>query len=188
VRLPALRATLGRERAASGGLEDGARVAALEEEIGKAERDYGAVLQELERSYPRYFELKRPKRLTLQEVQRLLSDEEAVLSYLVTARSTGLWVIAKRKVTFTVLPIGQRELARATVRFSDSFAEIVRRFGDLYAPSHQDLTEIFGLYDPAVAHRLYVDLVQPVAAALKGKSLVYLAPDDVLYKLPSMRC
>ena len=30
--------------------------------------------------------------------------------------------------------------------------------------------------------------VQPVAAALKGKSLVYLAPDDVLYKLPSMRC
>jgi len=87
-------------------------------------------------------------------------------------------------VSFAVLPLGQRELARATVDFSGSFAEIVRRFARLSSPDYAAFAEVFGLYDPAVAHRLYRALVQPVAAALKGRRLVYLAPDDVLYKLP----
>lgn len=184
VRLQALHASLGDARATPDGAADGARTAALNEEVRLAERDYAELLQELERSYPRYFELKRPKPLALAEVQRLLGDDEAVLSYAVTASATGLWVLTRRDVSFTVLPWGQRELAGATVPFSNSFAEIVRRLGALYRPSREEVAALFALFDPAAAYRLYRALVQPAARALEGKRIVYLAPDDVLYKLP----
>lgn len=142
----------------------------------------------MERRYPRYADLKKPKPLLIKDVQKLLAPDEAALSYFVTPSRTALWAITRENVDFVVIPFSRDKI----IEQSNEFCTVLSAIADLIANECRSgkkfdedyLKRVFALYSVDNAHGLYERLVLPVERILQSKRVVYLALDDHLYKLP----
>lgn len=162
----------------SGGID----TSKLLEDARQRRRD---IREELVRKYPRYADLKKPVLPTLQDVQALLGPEEAVLSYFVTPGRTGRWTITREKIAFSMIPLDRDTLIRQCEDFRRVFNAVPALFSGL-VPGRGDkrARRMLSLYSTQAAYRLYNILVGESAALLENKTMVYLALDDLLYKLP----
>ena len=139
----------------------------------------------LVKDYPRYADLKKPKPLGIEDVQKLLRTDEIVLSYFITPGRTGLWTITRENASFAVIPLSRETLISQTETFRRALSEIpdVLSRSDP-ANGKKQVRLAFSCYDPDTAHALYKILVAPAEPLLKTKPQVYLALNDLLYKLP----
>jgi len=163
--------------------------AALDKELARAGEALRRAQEEVRQKYPRYADLKNPRALSFKEIQGLLQPNEAVLSYFVTPHRTALWALNRERVELAVLPLGREALQKKTRPLTEMLPALA---GSLvtYASAPDSLQagrrlqEQFAAFDLTAAHSLYQDLVAPVATVLAGKRLVFLAPDDFLYRVP----
>ena len=164
---------------------DATRIQALRERSGNEEARRRLVRSRLEKEYPRFADLRNPKPLQVRDVQQLLSADEVVLSYFVTPSRTGLWAITRENLEFKTLPLTREEIIQRSERFRRGFSEVARAISRMApAVSDEQFRALFSEFRCDDGYELYKSLVLPVEPLLRSKSFVFLALDDLLYKLP----
>ena len=109
------------------------------------------------------------KPLEIGEVGSLLTEQSALLEYLVSDDAVLLYVFTKSndQVTFKTykINVGREELNRRIARFRQKLAER----NVLFAADSQSIYDL---------------ILRPAAAQLAGKTLLTIVPDDGLWELP----
>jgi tetratricopeptide (TPR) repeat protein len=146
-------------------------VKSLEKQISKVEKTLTDLEKEIEVKYPRYADLKRPKPLTVEELQAILKPDETILSYAVGKEKLTAFVITKKSFKLIEIDSKREDLSKLVKNFRKGLEDI----------SALDELEAF---DPEMAYKLYQKLFQPLSSELKGVTKLYLSADDVLYTLP----
>ncbi len=160
---------------------DPAESQALNIRLGKLRLAHQGLQDSLRTRYPRYIDLKMPKPMRIQDVQALLEPDEAALSYFVMPRRAALWAITRDTVDLFLLPHSREELIQQSESYRRTFARIA---DELQHSTEASMRQVFLSHQAEPAHALYRNLVAPAEARLRGKRHVFLAPDDLLYKLP----
>lgn len=152
--------------------------------LDQAKQDRQTLQSRLMRTYPRYADLRTPKPLRIEDVQELLTPDEAALSYFVTPTKTALWALSRDKTAFAVIPLSRKTLMQKSEIFRKTFANILPEWVESAETGNETRLRDALTYPVAQAYTLYKTLVAPVEQILQAKRTVYLAPDDLLYKLP----
>ncbi|HBZ56829.1 MAG TPA: hypothetical protein DEO88_15610 [Syntrophobacteraceae bacterium] len=164
---------------------DTAQIQSVRGRLENEEAQLRAVRTGIEKTYPRFADLRNPKPLQVQDVQSLLGADEAVLSYFVTSGLSGLWAITRDKVEFKILPMTRGEIIQRSERFRHGFVEMAHTIGKTLAEaSDERFRAVFSDFACDDSHQLYRLLVLPVEPLIRSKAYVFLALDDLLYKLP----
>ncbi len=165
----ALESVLYGQAGESGGAPSPARNVALRMDLDAVDRRLRADETALKQRFPEFAALASARPVTVEEVRSLLRPGEAMLSYLVTPRTSFVWVIGRERVGYADLQIGKAEVDRAVVR--------LRRGLELSS----------GRIPPfpmEEAHTLYKRLLGPVLPDLAdARSLIVIA-DGALQSLP----
>jgi CHAT domain-containing protein/predicted negative regulator of RcsB-dependent stress response len=176
---------LQRESQMAGDSRDVVRVKAIRERLDKEELQRRSVRAQLEKGYPRYADLKNPKPVNIRDVQQLLGSDEAVVSYFVTPSRTGLWAITREAVEFKVLPLTREEIIQKSERFRHGFSDVASTISRIaLTVNDEQFRAAFAKFRCDEGYELYRLLVSPVEHMLHSKMFIFLALDDLLYKLP----
>lgn len=151
---------------------DQSRLAGLKAQLQAARLDYEALQSRLYVSHPE-LKVKRGEALPLKldEVAGLLPDtRSALLEYLVTEQRTYLFVLtkgsdAKVSIRLFTLNVSAKELSERAAGFRQQLA----RHDLLYRKSALELYEL---------------LLRPAHELLKGKRLLTIVPDGMLWEMP----
>jgi CHAT domain-containing protein len=146
-------------------------VNSLKEQLSKVEKTLQEHEKEIDTKYPRYADLKRPKPLSVEDLQGILKPGETVLSYAVGKEKTAIFVINKNSFKLVEIGIGKKELTKLVKNFRRGLDEVY----DL-----KDLEK----FNPDVAYELYQKIFQPLSSDLKDVKKLYISADDVLHTLP----
>jgi len=157
--------------ATAGFRAEAARAATADAE--ELRRARATIQAEVRARFPGYADLLDPRQPTLQDAQRMLRPGEALISFYVAPTATYVWALSPQgRPAFAAVPLGA--------------AEVARRVGTLRAalePSATTLGDILA-YDVRAAHRLYRDLLEPVASGWQQARQLLVAPHGALAQLP----
>ncbi len=146
----------------------------LRQQAVELDREIAALDRRLADEFPEYAELAGQRPVSLEALQGVLAEDEALLSFAVWRDRTFIWVVRRdRAAQRQTIGLGLEELGD---RVADLRASLDVTGGQAVA----DLP----LFDTALAHELYRQLVEPVASELAGAGTVYVVPDGPLASLP----
>ena len=140
------------------------RAAALEE-LNAAEREFESLVTRLRREQPAYAALRYPQPLSVERIQSMLRDDEALIEYATSERTGFGWVVLRSGTTMFRIPA--RPALESAVRLLEAVAgaddrdavrDAGRRLGDL--------------------------LLGPVLERLRGVRRLVFVPDGPLHRLP----
>ena len=113
--------------------------------------------------------------LTLQQVQARLSEEEVLLEYFTVGTAVLVFVVTATSARLVTLPIEIPALARA-------FKQVGRRhLGTLH---HVIRHDDYRLHFPWILHRLYQNLIEPIAVFVEPAHTLYIVPHGLLHYVP----
>ncbi|MBI3373924.1 MAG: CHAT domain-containing protein, partial [Betaproteobacteria bacterium] len=132
----------------------------------------------LAREFPQYAELSSPQPLALDAAQKLLGEDEALVTFLVSQNEAFVWAVRSKGAQFQRLAIKRGEL--------EALVKRLRAQLDLGIPEGTpERGALFSRpYDVAAAHELYVALFGPIEPMLVGVRHLILVPDGPLQSLP----
>ncbi len=142
----------------------------LRDEIDRLNQLSDLQNRQLSEKFPDYRNLVNQAPVTASQVQALLSAEEAMLVYSVTAQGSYAWVIKKHQVQFLALPIAQAEL-ETQVRFVRS---------KLQPDANKRLPE----FTPLTSNRLYQSVFAPLETGLADVKHILLVNEAALQSVP----
>jgi len=143
------------------------RIAAIKTEKQEHQAD-------IEKRFPAYANLIRPRPPSVSETRAVLQPGEALINIFTTDAATYLWAFKKDgPVVFTSVKLNRDELALR-----------VRNLRKALDPGDVDLTKGIPDFDLDTAYRLYADLLAPVAAGWQGASHLLVAANGALGQLP----
>ena len=148
---------------------DPALEAQMKQELEAAEASVASREAKLQADFPRYAGLVAPKPLPLAELKALLKPGEALLSVLTTGGATYVFLVRDGKV--------HAHRAAITAAALDKTVRELRQGLDLADGQVR-------AFDIASAHRLYADLLAPVASGLQGATHLIVVPAGPLLSLP----
>jgi CHAT domain-containing protein len=122
--------------------------------------------------FPDYLSLAEPAPLTLAETQKLLHDDEALITILVGPQSTMIWAVTRTGADWADAGTGERQLAAEVAE--------LRRGLDPSQNRGDGLAE----FDFARAHALYRSLLSRLSPMLAGKKHLLIVPAGPLTSLP----
>ena len=157
----------------------------IDKKLDRARSELLKIRRTLTEKYPRYSDLKQPKPLILTRIADILKPDEGVISFFVTKNRTGLWAITKEKTGFSLINVPREKLINESEAFRKVFSGIadkLARFDPVFGKRR--LKKSFMKYDTKAGYHLYKTLIAPVISIIKSKGVIYIAPDDLLYKLP----
>lgn len=138
----------------------------------------------IEARFPAYSELTSPQALSIAETQALLGPDEAVLLILVNPEAAYVWGVSRDRV----------EWARAGDLGDAAMTQAVEKLrGSLTATAASTRTDIdpalfaarpVAVFDRALSHRLYAELIQPVESVFEGKTTLMTVVTGALTTLP----
>ena len=141
----------------------------MKQELEAAEAAVASREAKLQADFPRYAGLVAPKPLPLAELKALLKPGEALLSVLTTRDATYVFLVRDGKV--------HAHRAAITAAALDKTVRELRQGLDLADGQVR-------AFDVAAAHRLYADLLAPVAPGLQGATHLIVVPAGPLLSLP----
>jgi len=145
----------------------------MRERVARLNQQLQQLGQRIRREFPDYAELVTPKPATLAAIQAALRPGEALLSILASEEQTYLWAIpARGPVAFAAVPLSRAALNRDVARLRAALD-----------PGEVELEKLPG-FDGETAHRLYRQLLQPVAAGWQGAEHLIVAAGGSLGRLP----
>lgn len=146
-----------------------------------------AVDADIETRFPAYSELTSPRALSVEETQRLLGPDEALLLVLVNPEATYVWGVSHDRIEWArAADLGDAAMTEAVGKLRASLTTAASRGGE--PTPTMDPTIFAGrpqaAFDRATAHRLYTALVKPVEGVFEGKSTVITVVTGALSTLP----
>ncbi|MFT5450178.1 MAG: hypothetical protein ACI9DC_005381, partial [Gammaproteobacteria bacterium] len=153
---------------------DPAIVASLRAQLRQLRSARNVLSTEVDRRFPDYRELMRPKALTIADARRALLSDEALIVFQVNDAQTLVWAIpADGPVKFASVSIERGALERKVQHLRTALDPgAISVLGDIPA------------FDVAAAAELFESLLQPVASAWKSKSRLFVVADGPLGQLP----
>ncbi len=145
----------------------------VEENIDNLNRAGDAILEEINKRFPRYADFVNPKPVSLSEVQKALRPGEALISIYTAEDKTYIWAAAQTgEAVFSSAPISKKESKRIVSGLRKSLDSHPRTFGDI--PD----------FDSDLAGRLYDSLLKPVEAGWKDAKYLLTVTPGPLGQLP----
>ena len=138
--------------------------------------------------FPEYAGLVSKAPISVEEVQRWLNPNEALLLFATTARSTFVWTVTRTDVRWHAAPIGAKQLADTVSSLrcgldQEAWLEATnacaKKLGLDRPPAASDPLP----FDLQRAFGLYQALLEPVAKDIEGRELI-LVPSGALATLP----
>jgi CHAT domain-containing protein len=153
-----------------------AAIERLRMEIADIEGRTAALAARLEKEFPDYAALASPKPLRVEEVQKLLAGDEALVFWLVGETESYLFAVTQERFDWRTIPLGTAALSEtvATLRRGVDIDE-VRKSAKAGKPA---------LFDLGLANELYAALLAPVDELIKGKHHLLVVPSGPLTSLP----
>lgn len=147
--------------------------AKIRADIESFTRERDSLKKDIERRFPDYAEMVEPKPATVERTQRLLRGDEVLVSWYFAGKEAYVWAISRQGVPlFKSLPMGRNEMARQVAH--------LRKALDPGVSTIDEIPE----FDLAAAHKLYQQILAPVADSLKGKRILLVVPHAELGQLP----
>ena len=148
-------------------------IASMRQRAADLERSERASMQAIREQFPGYADLMAPKPATIKDIQGALHPGEALLSILSAEEQTLVWAIpASGQPSFSAVALGRKE----TEKLVDSLRAALD-------PGNVELDRL-PAFDPAIAHRLYNELLAPVAPGWQGAQHLMVAAGGALARLP----
>jgi tetratricopeptide (TPR) repeat protein/CHAT domain-containing protein len=183
------RRTIGIAGSAEGRIE-GPQAADLRREFLTLERRIDEITAEIGRRNPSYADLVNPQPLSIDEVQRLLKFDEAMVFYSVTNLDTYMWVVTRESADWRRVYVNRRALNDRVARLRCGLDESGWRRGttcrDLLQTNYTKFDSILSTplpFDLRESHSLYNDFLWPLDHLFEGKKLL-IVPSGPLTQLP----
>src|SRR3984893_14599216 len=121
----------------------------------------------LSQKFPDYVALSKPQPLTLQDTQKLLADDEAVLAFDIGEKNSYAWVVTRIEGFWTEIPTTTKALNEQVQQLRQSLAFKTNK-----------------PYDTALAHKIYQETFGPIASKLAGKKRLSIVANGALTSIP----
>ncbi len=132
-----------------------------------------ALLDEINKRFPKYSDFTNPPPVTIPQVQALLNTAEVLILIHTSRKSTYVWAIPRNgKVMFSTAPIGSNELSRIVSYLRKALAPDLETFGDI--PDFKLDT----------AYDLYNKLLKPIEVTFKDATDLLIVSHGPLGQLP----
>ncbi|MFA7268548.1 MAG: CHAT domain-containing tetratricopeptide repeat protein [Sterolibacterium sp.] len=129
--------------------------------------------EQLHSRFPDYADLISPRPASIAQIQAVLKPGEALLSVLPSEDQTFVWAIPARGASaFAASPLPSAEVNR-----------LVNHLRAALDPQEFQIDKL-PVFDGAVAHQLYAQLLAPVQAGWKGSKHLIVAAGGALSRLP----
>ncbi|MGE5467099.1 MAG: CHAT domain-containing protein [Ignavibacteria bacterium] len=149
-------------------------IADMQGRIGTIANERKATRADIEKGFPAYHELINPKPATIEQARAALAPGEALVSILSAADGTYVWAFRREgPVAFVPVRLAREDLAR-----------MVQKLRLSLDPGPVDIASRLPAFDLDVAHRLYAELLAPVAAGWQGADSLLVAANGALTQLP----
>ncbi|HUI97177.1 MAG TPA: CHAT domain-containing tetratricopeptide repeat protein [Xanthobacteraceae bacterium] len=149
------------------GAADTGRIDALRKQIADTESRIAATAAQLQKDFPGFALLDHPKPLRVEEVQKLLGPDEALVFLLTGETESFVFAVTQADFAWNTIPAGAELLAAKVKRLRDG----------LDVDHLQD-------FDLELAYGLYGQLIAPVDAQVAGKRHLIIVPSGALTALP----
>lgn len=137
----------------------------------KAERD--GLKKEIEKRFPDYADMVEPKPASVARTRTFLRPGEVMVAWYFGEKQSYVWAISKDgPLSFHALPLGRKEMASQVAHLRQALDPGVSSIDQIPA------------FDVAASHRLYRQIMAPVASALEGKKVLLVVPHAELGQLP----
>ena len=131
------------------------------------------LMEEIQRSFPKYSNFVSPEPPTVDQVRKMLRSTEALLSIYVSQDRTFLWAMRQEgPIAFGVSPIGKKELSERVARLRGSLDCKPHTLGDIPP------------FDLTLAHEIFKLVIQPVEPGWKGAEDLLVIAGDPLGQIP----
>jgi tetratricopeptide (TPR) repeat protein len=130
----------------------------------------------LRAEFPDYAALSNPQPLSVDEIQALLSDGEALLLFATGEKASYVFAVTRQRATWKPIPLGTAALSSRVAAF--------RRGSDIAALRQSAESGKPVLFDLGLANDLYVDLIGPVEEVIKDARHLVIVPAGPLTSLP----
>jgi len=151
----------------------GKRAENLDAEIRQLKEARGVLLDEIEKSFPAYAELTRPRPKKLAEIKAVLKPDETLLAFYIGHENTFVWSVAgKGPSGFAMLKLSSADISQRVKSIRKSLTPNGRQLSDLPR------------FDLTAAQQLYQNLLVPVHSAWKDAKNLIIVPHGPLGHLP----
>src|SRR5262249_9683472 len=149
---------------------------ALRRASGEAEARLAGSDSRLAREFPEFAALTRPQPLEVEEVQKLLGSDEALVFFLPDDKEGRIFAVTRDAFAWHDIALGADAMAEKVKAF--------RRGLDVGEWVAARATGKPGMFDLGLAHDLYVALLDPVNTLIKDKRHLLVVPTGALTALP----
>ena len=159
--------------------------------LSDEEREIRQTDERLAAEFPDYFALMKPAPLSLDQVRRLLGDDEALVLFTFTESDLFIWTVSRTGKSWRKAAVPAADIAKEVQALrcgldasawggpaSPCSALLGRSYTEEDAQAGKSLP-----FDIARAHALYKILLEPDAALIQGKRLL-ITPSGALTALP----
>jgi CHAT domain-containing protein len=137
----------------------------------KSERD--SIKKDIAKKFPDYAELVSPQPASIDRVQKMLKPDEVLISWYFADKVSYVWSIPKdAPPKFAQLNIGREQMAKNVTDLRKSLDPGVSTIDEIPA------------YDVVLAHKLYEQILAPVASTFQNKKVMLTVPHAELGQLP----
>ncbi len=153
-----------------------ATIDALRKQMAGIESRLATVAAQLERDFPAYAALMKPKPLSVAEVQSLLDPSEALVFWLPGEKESYVFALTQSGFDWHVIAMNARQLSEAVARLRTGLDP------DQFIKSAEEGK--LQQFDLGFAHELYLQLLGPVEALIKDKRNLITVAAGALTALP----
>jgi CHAT domain-containing protein/Tfp pilus assembly protein PilF len=143
------------------------QIDSIRRQMADTERKLAATAAQLQKEFPDYAALANPKPLKVEEVQKLIGPDEALVFLLTGDKESYVFALKRDGFEWRTIPSGRDDLVTKIAAF--------RRGLDL---------DTMQQFDIEIAHQLYALLIGPVDALIKDKGHLMVVPSGALTAVP----
>lgn len=160
---------------------------ALTEKRRIASDEKAAIEARIEKEFPQYFDLTRPKALDIAQVQKLLNPDEAMLMVFVSDDASYVWAVTREKASWARSEAMKESALAEKVNRLRASMEVDGARGSGRQPPPSAATAAAPqskAFDRKLAHEIYKELIAPLEPVLTGKQVVLSNVSGALTSLP----
>lgn len=147
----------------------------LRQELDKSEKQRLEIQTQVKAQFPEYFELVNANALTIPDAQRIIKDDEALITIVSGLDRTFVWVLTKDASAWNSVSMTKAWLQDSIKRLRASL-------------DTEDLKENIGkpgaLFDLGLSYELYSRLLAPLESTFGSKQKLIIVPSGPLTSLP----
>ncbi len=149
---------------------------ALRKQIAQLEDKQKTLQAKIETDFPDYAALSNPRPLNVDNVQKLLGGDEALVFFLAGDKESYVFALTHDAFDWRVIPLTKAQLGDKVAAFRTGL--------DVVALNQSILEKKPVLFNLDTAYELYSQLLRPIEATIKDKKTLAIVPSGALTALP----